>query len=581
MRRRTNLQIWMPRVMFLGVTLLVVQFGLGFFARNMATRTIEGSFGTNSDVRSSRFSLLNRQIVLGHLQIENPRHVGTPLFEADRCEVDLTGRWLLHKNAVVDHARISGLRVAALDASANDAEDAPHVNWFQEGSEAAAHEWLADLAEKFQHQSFSQLESVKRAESFCANWAARSAALEARGDELNQRLSELGKSLEAAETNPLRGAKFVSELPKTIADLRSDFAGLTADLEKLPDELETERRAIVAARKQDDAIIRKQICAEPIDATALTAYLMRTEVAKPLDELVAWLRWTHTAAPAGSPTLDSPQRGENLFFAGTRREPNLLIRALELRGSVRIGGQLVDMRGTLNEYSTQPELTEEPLKLRIETTGAVPAELQATFDRTHGNKRDTLLLDCQGIVLPRQALGSPDGLAINIDPSMGALSVSLAVDGDRLTGEVQLVQQNVKITPVVGSELAHVPIGEGLTDSLGRVNSLATRVSLGGTLAEPTCTLWSNVGPAVAEAVERAVNRASGPCASQRLVEAEQHVDEQLATVERQMSEQQTRWSALVSTARQNLQQLATDETNPNRFTPARVGRLPSDSRLR
>jgi uncharacterized protein (TIGR03545 family) len=571
----------MPRVMFLGVTLLVVQFGLGLIARNMARQTIEGSFGTSADVRSSRFSLMNRQILLGHLQIENPRHAGQSLFEADHCELDLTGQWLLHKNAVVDHARVSGLRIAALDAGAKDAADTPHVNWFQESSEAAAHEWLADLAEKFQRQSFSQLESVKRAESFCADWAARSAVLEARGDELNQRLSELGKSLEAAESNPLRGTSFIAELPKTIADLQADFAGLTADLEKLPDDLETERRAIVAARRQDDAIIRKQICAEPIDATALTTYLMRTEVAKPLDELIAWLRWTHTAAPAGSTKIDDPQRGENIFFAGTRREPNLLIRALELRGSVRIGGQLVDMRGALSGYSTQPDLTDEPLKLRVETTGAVPAELQATFDRTHGNKRDSLLLDCQGIILPRQALGSPEGLALNIDQSMGALSISLAVDDDRLTGEVQLVQQNVKITPVVGSELADVPIGEALTDALGRVNSLATRVSLGGTLAEPTCTLWSNVGPAVAEAVERAVIRASGPCASQRLVEAGRHVDEQLATVERQMSEQQGRWLALVSTAQQNLRQVARDEANPNRFTPARVGRLPSKAQLR
>ena len=84
MRRRTNLQVWMPRVMFLGVTLLVIQFGLGFVTRNMARRTIEESFGTNCDVRSSRFSLLNRQIVLGHLHIENPRYTGAPLFEADR-----------------------------------------------------------------------------------------------------------------------------------------------------------------------------------------------------------------------------------------------------------------------------------------------------------------------------------------------------------------------------------------------------------------------------------------------------------------------------------------------------------------
>jgi hypothetical protein len=114
------------------------------------------------------------------------------------------------------------------------------------------------------------------------------------------------------------------------------------------------------------------------------------------------------------------------------------------------------------------------------------------------------------------------------------------------------------------------------------VNALATRVSLGGTLAEPTCTLWSNLGPAVAEAVERAVDRASGPCASERLVEAGRHVDEQLATVERQMSEQQAHWSSIIATARQNLQAVAADESRQNRFAPLRVGqRTSSGTRLR
>src|SRR5262249_48950508 len=156
---------------------------------------------------------------------------------------------------------------------------------------------------------------------------------DARGQELNQRLAELNKSLEAAESNPLRSGKFLADLPKTLAELQSDFAGLSADLERLPDQLETERRAIVAARRQDEEQLRRQVLAEPADASALSAYLLRAEAAKPLNGLIDWLRWTRGEARTECQTQPCVTRGKDVLFAGCRSEPNFLIRAVELCGT--------------------------------------------------------------------------------------------------------------------------------------------------------------------------------------------------------------------------------------------------------
>ncbi len=260
----------------------------------------------------------------------------------------------------------------------------------------------------------------------------------------------------------------------------------------------------------------------------------------------------------------------------------MLIQALDLRGSARIASQPVEFRGTLTGLSTQPTLTTEPMRLRLETAGSMPIELQATIDRTHGTKRDALLLDCQGIVLPRLELGKSDQLTVAIAPSLGSLSVRLALDGEKLTGEIQMVQQNVRITPALAGDFADVPICGALEETLGRVDSLATHASLGGTLSEPTCTLWSNLGPAVAVAIERALERAGGRHVRAQFVEAGKQVDERLTTVERQMSEQQTRWSSRVAEVRVQLRVLAASEVPRDRLSPQRIGRrLPSNSLFR
>ena len=222
------------------------------------------------------------------------------------------------------------------------------------------------------------------------------------------------------------------------------------------------------------------------------------------------------------------------------------------------------------------------MRLRLQTIGSMPVELQATIDRTHGAIRDTFVMDCQGVLLPPVALGRWIGIAMSIGPSIGSLSVSVAVEGDKLNGEIQMVQQNVRIVPAAGGGFGDPVITAALADSLGHIDSFATRVSLGGTLAEPTCTLWSNLGPAVAEAMERAVQRAGGQHTRALMVEAGKHVDEQLTGVERQMTEQQTRWKTTIAAINSELQTVAAQDQPTEAFSPERLGRrLPTNSLFR
>ena len=277
MTRGLRWQIWAPRLMLVGVIVLAVQYGLGLAVRSFAIRSGEAAMGARVDVGNTRVSLWDQQVVLNDIRLTNPRRPGDDFVEADRCELEFATKPLLHKEGVVTRGRLSGLRFSAFSggetkATSETAATTPSINWFRDQPDIAASQWFVHLAERFKQNMTDQLESVQRTEAFCASWASQSAELEARGQALNERVANLQKAVEASQANPLRGDKALADLPQTIADLQKDFADLNAALAKLPDQLETERRAIVAARRHDEELLRKKVTLEPIEANALSAY---------------------------------------------------------------------------------------------------------------------------------------------------------------------------------------------------------------------------------------------------------------------------------------------------------------------
>ena len=242
----------------------------------------------------------------------------------------------------------------------------------------------------------------------------------------------------------------------------------------------------------------------------LTAYLMQEQLAGPVADLMGWMQWVRRIVPASAePSAAKRRRGQDVCFAGCLRHPDLLIRALDLRGSGRLGGQSFELAGTLTDVSNRPALCSQPMRLKLTTTGSLQVQAQATIDRTGPVAKDQFLVDCGGIVLPKLQLGRSDKLRLSIAPSTATLNISVTLEGDKLSGDVQLVQKQVQIMPSVGEELDRFQVVEALEDSLRDIHMVATRVSLSGTLDRPQFELWSNLGPAVAEAMNH-TDRKSG-----------------------------------------------------------------------
>jgi hypothetical protein len=179
-------------------------------------------------------------------------------------------------------------------------------------------------------------------------------------------------------------------------------------------------------------------------------------------------------------------------------------------------------------------------------------------------------------------LGQPDELSLTLGPAPSSLSAHLVVNGDSLVGEIQLAQNRVQPMPSLYGNLSTVPLAAALNQTLQNANGLTLRIALSGTLAEPKCTLWSNLGPAVAEAMELALEQAAVDRSQQLLARAQRQVDEQLAALERTATQQHASMIDDITGATGNLERIALEQSARPRLSHEQLGRrLPANSLFR
>jgi uncharacterized protein (TIGR03545 family) len=578
-------QIVVPRLLLVVVVILAAQYSLGRIARWFVAGSLESAAHAPVELAHARVSLLNRQLVLGELRLLNMGSEAQKLVEFDSCCLDFATVPLLYKRAIVERGTVSGLRfgtACTAGAGKSRALSASMPQWFHQDASDQARRWLQNLDEQFERELLGQFESVRQTDELCARWPKQVGALDQRVRELKRRASEMQQSVRAAQINPLRHVTYLARLPDEVATLRAEFGKVNAELEELVQSLDTQRRSIVEARRQDDEILRQRLHLDPIDPSLLTAYLLQEQVKSPLNEVITCLRWMRQVVPADAESAQRSHRGEDVLFAGCQPTPSFLIRNLQLHGTTRIGGQPVELRGILRNYSNAPAIHPNPICLHMKTVGSLPLELHATIDRTAPTARDELLLDCRGVVLSELDLGGSDEFHLTLAPSIGELSVSVLVDGEKLSGDIQLVQKQVRFTPFFSGQLSDIPLAAALQDTLSGLDAVASRLTLGGTLSEPTCSLWSNLGPAVAEAMDRALRRSGDQHIRALAARARQHVDEQLASLERQAQEQKSNILAQISSSTGELQAAAGKQLPAPRISHEQLGRrLPAGSLFR
>ncbi|MEM9186540.1 MAG: TIGR03545 family protein [Planctomycetota bacterium] len=577
-----------PRLGVVLAGLCVIELGAGWVVKQAIRAAGEPAVGARINLAKSRATVLGSRIELAGLQVANPDAPMTNLVEADAIDLDLDGALLLRKRAVIKRGSVRGLRFGTARVASGELPDlctsddtlgatAPGARWAADAAGDKAKAWLENLGQRFTADPQEQFQAPQVARDLRDKWLGEYDQLEALADQIKADSKRLTDQVAEAKKNPLRNAEFLRGVPSEITALREKFRELYARADALPGLIEADRERVAAARRHDEQLLRESLAVSEIDTASLTAYLIGEEVAGPMNQLVGWLRWARRMAPA---KIDAGQatrsRGVDVLFGDAKPPPNLLVKTLDLSGTARLAGRPVELSGVLTDFTPQPTRHDQPLRLALNATGALPLRVRATIDRTGATPRDELLADCQGIALPEMKLGGGRWLGLTVGAGPATLNVSLLLEGDTLSGDVQLVQQQVRVQPTrpANPSSRAAPLREALAGSLRRLPTIATRVDLGGTLDNPDFKLWSNLGPAVAQAMESAVRDAVNQQSERLLAASQQEVDKQLAGLTAEVTAARSKLQPLLGGLDESIEQVATQLTGGNPFS--KLGRMPA-----
>ncbi len=537
----------LPRLAAVFVLLCLSEFGAAWLVRHTVRTTGQTAVGARVDIAHSKASLLSTKVALRGVQVANPEKPLTNLVEADAIELDFDAGSLLRKKAVVTKGTIRGLRFGSPRVASGELPDAeprePGTRFrlddsgLAQASAARAEAWLDQLGERLETDVKDQFESVKVARQLREKWPAKYDELTTMAEQLEADAKQLKDQVDDARKNPLRHATFLQSVPNRLSTLQKRLQDLRRQLAILPEQVRSDRQAIAVARQHDEQVIRQQLQFDNLDADSLSDYLLGEQIAGPLQELVAWVRWVREMTPSKKTTTTSERgRGVEVLFAGLKRRPNLLIESLDLSGAARIAGRPVELRGNLVNFTTEPRLLGKPTLLDLKTTGALPVELHAVFDRTGPVARDHLTGSCQGLLMPQLDLERQKWLGLTVAASSASLDLDLVLEGEQLSGHVALSQQRLRVAASEQSQDAKAPLRRALAANLNRMGRVETRIDLSGEIDRPNWKITSNLGPAVAEALQVALRDTVDQHTEQLLADSKREVDAQLQKFDQEIA---------------------------------------------
>ena len=120
--------------------------------------------------------------------------------------------------------------------------------------------------------------------------------------------------------------------------------------------------------------------------------------------------------------------------------------------------------------------------------------ISAVLDRTSEMAKDHFFVYCPDYRLPERILGNPSELALALSPGVSRFYAELVLQGDQVDGRLSLIQNSVRIHPLLPQELRGHPIERVLTSTANGLTDVVVTANLTGTRQQLNTTLTSNLG---------------------------------------------------------------------------------------
>jgi len=535
-----------PGLVVFGLFLLILGVAWWLYADTLVQRGVEATgeslVGAKVDVESVDLRPAEGSIRLTGLQVANPDAPMTNLVEAGDIVVDLMLEPLLEKKVVVQNLVVTGVRFNTPRETSGALENPDpeagalwrQVNGWADDARAQIPSFsLESLTGTVRTEAISadSLRTVQyaravrsRVDSMRTSWESELQALDPRPR--IDSLRAVVERLEAFRPTPLNAL----QIPALVRDGRTTLTGIT-DLQSQVAALDDEVRdgisslrigsdVIAELRAQDLAYARGLLNIPSLDAPSISPALFGGTA-------LVWMKpvlyWAQTAGRFLPPGLDprtrpGPKRaraeGTTVEFPGRATYPAFLLERGEL--GVDIGGTGL-AAGTYTAHirglTSSPALLGRPMEISLErqqgAQGPRGLSLSAVLDHTGDVMRDSAVLSITDVGLPEIDLGALGG---RLSLGQGESTFSLRRVGDQIAARLHWVSTDLGWVTPAGvdpqqTSQARPGSAEWARDLVWRTLTGIDRLELGmgleGTLENPSLSVTSNIGEAVAASLRR------------------------------------------------------------------------------
>ena len=529
----------LPRLAVAALVVAAVRWGLDPLLRTALIAGGEAALGAKVDVAAIETSLRGGRLTIDALAATNPSKPMRNLFAAERIELQIDSAALLRKRLVIHSGQITGMQFDSQRETSGELPDAPPeeadagpsaFDPLVAKAQEEAGAWLDGLSGRFEEDLQSKLQTLKLIEELKTRWPQEYARQKSRVDDLKTRVQGIEVEVREIKKNPLRGLEKLAPLQQELAQLDVQLRTAMAEINAIPEQAKRDRTAIDAARKQDEQFLRSQLQLAKSDPDQIARYLLGAETSDRVTETLDWLRFARKLVPTKNAKIKRAQRSRGVDVVFGKRKPRMLLERVDLEGFASLSGERLDWSGELTDMASEPRLHAEPVRLHLQTTGAVACRLTAQLDRRGDEPCDEIVLDCPKLSLPGRTLGQADRLAVAMSPGDASIHAELRMVGDALTGEIHLSQ--TALLSASAPKVRDPQLSAAIGQSLAGVSAVAADVQISGTLKRPQWKLKSDLGRQMASGMEGAVRQYLTEKKEKLLAKVQGKVDEQLADLE-------------------------------------------------
>jgi uncharacterized protein (TIGR03545 family) len=497
--------------------------------------------GAKVEIDSVRTILTRSRLDVSTINISDPQSPMKNLVTAERATFDIDMRSALLRRLVITKAHVSGLTFHSdrassgqLDRDSDEHDLKPSIT---DKVSDYGQRWIESSLTRLEHQFENDLKSIRLANDFETRWPREYDRVEQQAEDLARRGKLLAQRIEQYADNPLGHLEQLQPTLIEIDRMRREVFALKTELDRLKKQVGADRVAIREAKEHDEAYLREKLCIDVLNPQSLSEYLLGPEIHSRLGAALEWIKWGRQHIPHGQKTekIQRTARGINVIFPSMRNTPEFLIRSLEIDGHGTVDGRPFRFAGSIDDITHQPRRHDKPATANVKSLGAIEMTAQAVVDRRGEHPVEQIRIDIPSLVQPGCSLGEPQHLSVAVSPGRAHVQVRLDITGDNVDGNLSFEQNNVRLEPHLPKAYSKQILAGDLAPAFASVNTIHAEVHVDGSITRPRWTLDSNLGPQLAEALNRAFRTELAARERQLQTKTDQLINEQLAQAEQKL----------------------------------------------